>query len=247
MSECTFCCTKLEHVGVKKGDVTLLEDVSLHLHCNQITAIIGPNGAGKTTLFKTLLGEEPHTGKIQYVTHEGGRERFMPTIGYVPQHLNFDRSTPISVMDLFASCLGHIPAWRRRGKTFAQEVLRRLEEVNMGYALERKIGALSGGELQRVLLALALAPTPDLLLLDEPLSGVDLEGSQRFYEMVKALHARYHMAIVLITHDLPLLPDICDRAILLKKSVLCEGTPECVLAHDDTRELFFCGQRVERR
>lgn len=247
MSTCTFCCTKLDHVGVKKGETALLEDISLHLHCNEITAIIGPNGAGKTTLFKTLLGEEPHTGKIRYVTHAGEDEHFSPTIGYVPQHLNFDRSTPISVLDLFASCSGHTPAWRRRGKAFRQQVLAILEEVNMTYALERRIGALSGGELQRVLLALALTPTPDILLLDEPISGVDLEGTQRFYEMVRELRSRHHMAIVLITHDLPLLPEICDHAILLKKRVLCMGTPEEVLENEATRELFFCGQQLERR
>ncbi|MGL4736469.1 MAG: metal ABC transporter ATP-binding protein [Cellulosilyticaceae bacterium] len=247
MKACTFCCTELNQVGVKKGDVTLIEDISLHLHCNEITAIIGPNGAGKTTLFKTLLGEEPHTGSIRYVTHEGGEEHFSPTIGYVPQHLNFDRSTPISVLDLFASCSGRTPAWRRRGKAFRQQVLDILEEAKMGYALDRKIGALSGGELQRVLLALALTPTPDILLLDEPISGVDLEGTQRFYEMVRDLRSRYHMAIVLITHDLPLLPEICDRAILLKKRVLCMGKPEVVLEHEATRELFFCGQQLERR
>lgn len=239
MNKCEFCCTKLSGVSVKKGDTILLENISLHLHCGEITAIIGPNGAGKTTLFRTILGEEAYTGKIDYVTHGTQEGKYRPTIGYVPQHLNFDRSTPISVLDLFASCLQHTPAWRRIGKTFRSQVEKVLEEVDLVYAIDRKIGALSGGELQRVLLALALTPTPDILLLDEPISGVDLKGEQRFYEMVKELREKYHMAIVLITHDLPLLPDICDRVILLRKAILCEGAPRDVLTNTLTKQLFF--------
>lgn len=237
MSKCEFCCTALEDVSVKKGDTVLLEHISLHLHCDEITAIIGPNGAGKTTLFRTILGEEAHTGKIRYVTHGDGK--YKPTIGYVPQHLNFDRSTPISVFDLFASCLQHVPAWRKQKKAFRDEVSQWLEEVDLSYAIDRKIGALSGGELQRVLLALALTPTPDVLLLDEPISGVDLKGEQRFYEMVKMLKEKYHMAIVLITHDLPLLPDISDKVILLNKTILTSGTPQEVLANENTKKLFY--------
>ncbi|MGL4345550.1 MAG: metal ABC transporter ATP-binding protein [Cellulosilyticaceae bacterium] len=235
MKDCEFCCTKLENVSVKKGDTTLLDQVSLHLHCDEITGIIGPNGAGKTTLFRTILGEENYTGRIQYVTHGAQQGHFSPKIGYVPQHLNFDRSTPISVMDLFASCLQHAPAWCRQGRKFRQRVEAVLEEVDLGYVIDRKIGALSGGELQRVLLALALTPIPDILLLDEPISGVDHKGAQKFYERVKELRQRYHMAIVLITHDLPLVPEVCDRVVVLNGSVRCAGTPSEVLADEEVR------------
>ena len=210
MRNCEFCCSKLEDVTVKKKETVILDGVNMHIHCNEITAIIGPNGAGKTTLFKTILGEEDYEGKVNYVTHQGADHKFSPIIGYVPQHLNFDRTTPISVLDLFASCMQKMPVWLRVSKQFRKQVEEALGEVNLEYAIDRKIGALSGGELQRVLLALALMPLPDILLLDEAISGVDVNGKKIFYDTVSELRKKHHMAIVMITHDIPLLPDICD-------------------------------------
>ncbi|MGL6175139.1 MAG: metal ABC transporter ATP-binding protein [Cellulosilyticaceae bacterium] len=239
MRHCEFCCTRLEHVTVKSHHTTILDDVNMHIHCEKITAIIGPNGAGKTTLFKAILGEIPYEGKVNYVTHEEADKKFQPIIGYVPQHLNFDRTTPISVLDLFASCIQRVPVWLKIGKKFREQVIEALEEVQLEYAIDRKIGELSGGELQRVLLALALRPMPDILLLDEPISGVDINGKKMFYEIVDALRKKHHMAIVVITHDIPLLPNICDTAILLNKTVRCMGTPEEVLDHQETQEIFY--------
>lgn len=228
MSECKFCCTELEHVTVCKDGMTLLEDINLHLHCNEITAIVGPNGAGKTTLFRTLLGEIHYTGAIKHHMHEHDKKMRRPIIGYVPQHLNFDKTTPLTTLDLFTACMQKRPIWTKIRTSFRNEVLKALEEVKLGYAIDRKIGLLSGGELQRVLLALALEPKPDLLLLDEPISGVDVNGQKLFYETVHALKAKYHMAIVLITHEIDQLEHICDKAILLNKKVLAVGSPQDV-------------------
>lgn len=239
MSKCEFCCTRLKDITVKKNGVTILDHINMHLHCNEITAIIGPNGAGKTTLIKTILGENEYEGQVEYVTHQGTDKKFEPVIGYVPQHLNFDRDTPLSVLDLFASCMERRPIWLRVSQTFRKRVIEALKEVELDYAIDRKIGALSGGELQRVLLALALMPLPDILLLDEPISGVDVNGKKIFYETVNKLRQKHHMAIVIITHDIPLLPEICDKAVLISKTILCEGTPEEVLAHPYTRETFY--------
>lgn len=241
MSHCEFCCTRLEHVSVKSHHTTILDDVNMHIHCKKITAIIGPNGAGKTTLFKAILGEIPYEGKVDYVMHQTEDKKFQPVIGYVPQYLNFDRSTPISVLDLFASCIQKTPIWLKIGKKFRDQVLEALAEVKLDYAIDRKIGELSGGELQKVLLALAIMPMPDILLLDEPISGVDINGKKMFYEIVDELRKKHHMAIVVITHDIPLLPSICDTAILLNKTVRCTGTPEEVLAHQETQEIFYLG------
>ncbi|MEG0013927.1 MAG: metal ABC transporter ATP-binding protein [Cellulosilyticaceae bacterium] len=242
MKNCEFCCTKLEDITVKKNQTLILDGVNMHIHCKEITAIIGPNGAGKTTLFKTILGEEDYVGKVNYVTHQEDNQKFSPIIGYVPQHLNFDRTTPISVLDLFASCMQKTPVWLKVSKKFRKQAYEALGEVNLEYAIDRKIGALSGGELQRVLLALALMPLPDILLLDEPISGVDINGKKIFYDTVGKLREKYHMAIVIITHDIPLLPMICDKAILLNKKVVCMGTPEEVLANPYTKEIFCLGQ-----
>ena len=140
--------------------------------------------------------------------------------------LHFDHTTPLTVIELFAVCLRKKPVWLPIAKSFREEVAKVLDEVNLDYVIDRKIGLLSGGELQRVLLALALMPTPTLLLLDEPISGVDLQGQQLFYETVYKLKDRHHMAIVLITHELEHLEQICDRAVLLNKTILVDGSPK---------------------
>ena len=108
-SDCAkLCCTKIEDFRVKIGNLTIFEDVNLHLHCGQLTALIGPNGAGKSTLLKAILGEVAHTGSLQY-TAADGRRKGQPIIGYVPQYLRFDVSAPISVMDIFLACLTEKP------------------------------------------------------------------------------------------------------------------------------------------
>ena len=229
--KCQFCCTKLNDVCVKKGEDILLDRITMHIHCNQITAIVGPNGAGKTTLFKALLGEIPYEGSIEYVTHKGKPKKYAPTIGYVPQQLNFDRQTPISVIDLFASCTQKKPVWLGINKEFKAKVMARLQEVGMAQAIDKKIGTLSGGELQKVLVALALMPTPDILMLDEPISGVDMQGKHVFYDTLQNLKKKHHMAIIIITHDIPILDEICDRAILLNKKILAEGDPKELLGN----------------
>ena len=104
MNECKFCCTELRDVTVCKEGMTLLDHINLHLHCNEITAIVGPNGAGKTTLFRTLLGEMHYTGEIKQHIHKNEKKTHGPIIGYVPQHLNFDRTTPLTTLDLFTVC-----------------------------------------------------------------------------------------------------------------------------------------------
>ena len=235
--KCGLCCSKIENFGVKKGKTQILKDINIHFHCGDLTAIIGPNGAGKTTLLKAVLGEMEHTGSLTFL-NLAGKTHENPIIGYVPQHLNFDPSTPMSVADLFASCISRRPSWLGHSKKTLLEIEQALEKVNMGYAIDRKIGALSGGELQRVLLALAIIPLPNILLLDEPISGIDQAGIEMFYKTISQLRKDYDMAIVLVSHDLQLLSKYADRVILLKTTIQCEGTPEYVFSHDRTKELM---------
>ena len=231
------CCTKIEHFGVKAGNLTIFEDVNLHVHCGQLTALIGPNGAGKSTLLKAILGEISHTGTLHYVDAKD-QHTGHPIIGYVPQYLTFDVTAPTSVIDLFMACLSSRPVWLFSARKIRQRVLESLQRVHAEHLIDRRLGALSGGELQRVLLALALDPVPDLLLLDEPVSGVDQNGLDLFYDIVVNLKASEDMAIILISHDLEQVAKHADQVILLNKKVLAAGTPEEVFNDEKMKKIF---------
>jgi len=238
-----LCCTKIENFGVKFGEHTILEDVSLHIHCGELTAIVGPNGAGKSTLLRAMLGEIKHTGELKYENDEGKKfgasaNKNAPLIGYVPQQLSFDVHTPTSVLDLFLVCRTRKPAWLVASKNVRAEATAILARVSAEHLLDRKLGTLSGGELQRVLLALALNPIPDLLLLDEPVSGIDQKGLELFYKTVSEIRKEYDLSIILISHDLALVAEYADRVILLNKTVIKNGTPQEVFSHDESARLF---------
>ena len=236
--ECArVCCTKIEHFGVKAGALTIFEDVNIHVHCGQLTALIGPNGAGKSTLLKAILGEVEHSGSLHYVDAKD-RHTGHPVIGYVPQYLTFDVTAPTSVIDLFMACLSNRPVWLFSSRKIRQRVMDSLRRVKAEHLIDRRLGALSGGELQRILLALALDPIPDLLLLDEPVSGVDQNGLDLFYDIVIDLKASEDMAIILISHDLEQVAKHADQVVLLNKKVLAAGTPEEVFSNDKMKSIF---------
>lgn len=234
-----LCETKVENFGVKVGELVIFQDVNFTLNCGELTALIGPNGAGKSTLLKSILGEVSHTGKLNYFDAKGKHLR--PIIGYVPQTLKFDTTSPTSVLDLFQACLTWKPVWLFSARAIREKVLKILSRVKAEYLIDRRLGALSGGELQRVLLALALEPLPDLLLLDEPVSGVDEVGMKIFYELAAKLCAAEDMAILLISHDLEMVKKYADQVILLNKRVLKIGTAEEVFQSSEMQNLFFSG------
>ncbi len=238
-----LCCTKIENFAVTFGKNHIFHDVNIHIHCGELTALIGPNGAGKSTLLKAILGEVQHSGSLHYFDAKG-KHTGNPVIGYVPQYLNFDLSTPTSVFDLFRASLTNRPAWFGSRKAERTEVLHSLKKVKAEHLIERRLGALSGGELQRVLLALALNPLPDLLLLDEPVSGVDQNGLEVFYQIVSNLRKSHDLAIILISHDLNLVEKHADRVILLDKTVICNGKPQEVFNDSKTHKVF--GMLVHR-
>ena len=231
-----LCCTKIEHFGVKAGNNVIFADVNMHVHCGQLTAIIGPNGAGKSTLLKAILGEISHSGELKY-TDAKGKHTGHPVIGYVPQYLKFDVSAPITVEDLFAASLSSRPVWLLPVSN-REKILTSLKRVKAAELIDRRLGALSGGELQRVLLALALQPMPDLLLLDEPVSGVDQNGLELFYEILEDLQNNEYMAIILISHDLNMVARHADQVVLLNKGIVCQGTSQQVFGDPRTRKIF---------
>lgn len=236
-SSCGLCCTKIEDFGVTRGGNTILRDVNIHIHCGELTAIIGPNGAGKSTLLKAILGEVRHSGQLRFLDAKGEHTGH-PVIGYVPQQLAFDISSPVSVTDLFAACSTTRPVWTSVKGSTCSKVREALQKVQADYAADRRLGELSGGELQRVLLALALDPLPDILLLDEPVSGIDYRGMEMFYNTVSGLREKYDMTIILVSHDLPLVARFADRVVFLNGTVVCSGTPQEVFTNDSAIETF---------
>ena len=234
---CGECCTTLKGIGVRHNGKAALEDVDLHLHCGELTAVVGENGAGKTTLIKCLLGEIPHEGEVHFLD-AAHRRPDSPVIGYVPQHSSFDKDAPVSVLDLFAASLAERPACLGVSRSVRGAALEGLRRTGAEDLIDRRVGTLSGGELQRVLLGLALTPVPNILVLDEPLSGVDHSGRAQFYELLSRLRREYDFAVLLVSHDLAALARFADRMVFLDRRIVCEGPPAEVLRDPRVREAF---------
>ena len=235
---CRLCRIEVDKLTVSFGAQTPLKDVSLHIHCGELTALIGTNGAGKTTLLRALLGQIEYTGTIRHLTSDGRPAADLRT-GYVPQQLEFDRSSPVTVMDFMAGSLSRRPVFLGVSKKARERVLAALERTHCAQLADRTLGALSGGELQRVLLALALTPQPDLLILDEPVSGVDQNGMETFYQTVDELKHRNHMAILLVSHDLSVVERYADRVVLMQGTVIKQGSPEVVFDSPEFEQVYY--------
>ena len=238
-----FCCTKVEKLSVTAGNQTLLRDVSFHLHCGETTVVIGRNGAGKTSLLRALLGELRYTGSISFHSYKGaahsdGANRRL-RIGYVPQHLPVDPGGPVSVYDLCAALSSRKPVFLIRDRVLRERLRGHLENFGAGALLDRRLANLSGGEWQRVMLAVATDPPPDLLILDEPVAGVDRVGMMLLYEKLNALKVEEDMSLLMVSHDFSLLSHYADRVVLLDGgAVLSQGTPGEVLTSSAFASVF---------
>jgi len=236
-------CFKIENLSVKTGKNVILKDINLHIHNGEITALIGPNGAGKSTLFKALIGDIPYRGKFIY--HNSFEPMKKPKMGYVPQRMELDSSSPISVLDLLSASLTRIPVWCTHTKKVKLSVNKFLRIVKAEHLAEKRLGDLSGGELQRVLLALALNPLPDILLLDEPFSAVDQNDLEGFYSLVENLVREYDFAAIIVSHELTLAAKYARTMIFLNRSIQSVGTPEQVFADDKFCQAFPQSIRAE--
>ncbi len=215
MSELLISATNLR---LYAGRLHILDDVSLMVHAREIVTLIGPNGSGKSTLLKALLGLVRCSG---LVTRRAGLK-----IGYVPQQFAPDHSLPMTVhrfVDLFAP--------RQAGRAA-------LARVGVAEAGERQVSDLSGGELARVLLARAIAGKPDLLVLDEPLAGVDISGEAALYHLIAELRDELGCGILLVSHDLHVVMGKADRVVCLNHHVCCEGDVHTVARDPAFVELF---------
>ena len=165
-THCGLHCLKINHISVRAGEAQLLQDVNLHAHCGELTAIIGRNGAGKSTLLKAILGEIPHTGDIEFSGHDGQPSAKRPRMGYVPQSLDLDRGSPTTVYDMAVIFTSRWPAFLPRRRRQYERIRQHFVRFSAAELLDKPVGRLSGGELQRVLLAIATYSKPDLLILD---------------------------------------------------------------------------------
>lgn len=221
-------------VSVERGGIRILDEVRAAVPMGSCTAIVGPNGAGKTTLLLALLGELPYQGHISFPGYGGRR----PRIGYVPQRLSFDRGLPLTVCEFLALGFQAGPLWFGVSAALQKKTKETLAQVKAEHLTSRRLGALSGGELQRVLLALALQQQPELLVLDEPASGVDFQGEHVFCELLDALRLSQGFTQLMVSHDLPTVTHHATHVICLNHRVAAEGPPQLVLTPENLSAIF---------
>lgn len=221
--ETAVSAVTFHNVTAVLGGNRILDGVSLSVPRGGNTAIIGPNGAGKTTLLMAMLGNIPCTGRIAFA------DGAPPRIGYVPQRLNFDSGIPITVLEFVCLVRRRLPLWFGVGKRNRERALEILDMVDAAGLQRRRLGALSGGELRRVLLASALARRPGLLVLDEPTSGVDFKGEGMFHELLDRLRRAEGFTQITVCHNLALVRRHATRVICLNRKTVAEGTPDDML------------------
>lgn len=231
---------ELRDLTVRLGGREILRGLSADVPRGQITALIGLNGCGKTTLLRTLLGQHPHTGSIRF---RCGHDHTLPMpqhIGYVPQRLTIEAHFPLTVRDLFGLALQRRPiifGISRRTEALMRQLL---ERVNAGADyLDLMVEKLSGGQLQRVLLALALWPPPELLLLDEPAAAVDFADQEGFYRLIREVNAATGVTVLLISHDLSAVRTCADHVLCMHHGrIVSAGTPAQVLTTDELARVY---------
>ncbi len=242
---CTTHAIELENVTVRLNGVEIVKGVSGAIRCGEITAIIGPNGAGKTTLLQAILGLIPYSGKITFCPapeHGSG----MPAISYIPQHIDFDRGAPITVMDFLTAGVQRTPLWFGHGKANRRRAASALERAGVAHLHNHRLGTLSGGEFQRVILALAIKDEPDILLMDEPISGVDVGGEEIFWDILYDLQKQHQFTLVIVSHDLSFVTEQAGQVICLNRTVKCSGRAAEVLTSGMLQELFGLNTDVLR-
>ncbi|NLJ97284.1 MAG: metal ABC transporter ATP-binding protein [Clostridiales bacterium] len=220
---CGLHCIKIKDISVKVGEQTIIDKVNLHIHCGKLTVIIGKNGAGKTTLIKAILGEVKHSGSIEFMDLKAKAMEKLK-VGYVPQYVNIDKNAPMSVYDLFAGYISNTPIFFRKSKKLYEQIRESLSIFDAEDLIDKRACDLSGGELQRVLLSIAVTPVPNLLLLDEPVSGIDRNGRELFYKNIQMLKDNYDLAMIVVSHDFEFVREYADHVILLDKTILKEGS-----------------------
>ena len=211
---------KLNNAGVYRDEKWLVKDISLEINKKEIVTLIGPNGSGKTTTGKLILDIlQPDEGNVNLSTKK---------ISYVPQKINIDWAIPLRVIDFM----------NITSKLDKSEIIQSLELTGVDDLIYKNLLNLSGGEFQRVMIARAIAKKPELLILDEPVQGVDFNGEIKLYNLIKEISDKLKCGILLISHDLHFVMSSTDHVICLNGHVCCSGTPDDVAKNPAYRELF---------
>ena len=211
---------KLNNVGIQQNGKWLVKGVSLEVEKGKIVTLIGPNGSGKSTTAKIALGI--------YKNIEGNVEKFTNNVGYVPQKISIDWTLPLRVKDFMVLT-----------DNIKDELIdEALSLTGVIHLKEKNLGNLSGGEFQRVLLARAISKKPELLVLDEPVQGVDFTGEIALYELIKKISENLNCGILLISHDLHTVMSATDHVVCLNGHVCCSGSPKAVARNNEYKALF---------
>jgi len=216
---------KVENLNVKLDDELIICNLSFEVKKGEVLTILGPNGAGKTVLLKTLLGIFPFEGKIEW--KKGIK------IGYVPQRVPFVKDFPISIEEFF------------KLKTKNEKEIKEVLKI-IGFDesfLNKNLGEISSGQYQRILVAWALIGNPDVLLFDEPTTGIDISGEETIYQLLERLKKEKNLTIILVTHDLSVVFKFSDYVICLNRCPICQGKPKEVISTETLSKLY--GQEIK--
>lgn len=225
---------EVKNLNVNLNSHKILKSLSFEIDRGELAAVVGPNGAGKTTLFRAVLGMIPYSGKIKIFGQPP--KKALNRVGYVPQGFSFDKTFPITVEELLKLSL--------KQKNI-KNIDRVLNEVEMlGYKKEL-LGELSGGQFQRIMIAKSLINRPEILFLDEPTMGVDIEGAKSFYDIIRRQNTEHDVTIIMISHEINVVYKYATKVICLNRDLVCFGVPKTAITDEILKKLY--GENMELR
>lgn len=219
---------EVKNLTVNFDHQVILDRINFQIEAGDFVVLIGPNGAGKSTLLKAILNLVHYSGEIHIFGKPNGEA--INLVGYVPQHFHFDRTLPITVGEFLRASVNRNLDYMK--------ILPALQELDVDHLHNRLLGQLSGGELQRILVARAIFHEPKLLLLDEPTAGIDIVGQKDFLEIIKHLHQVHQTTILMVTHDLNFIPHFTKKILAINKHLIFYGEVEEFFQSDFIYKLY---------